>query len=170
MQRLRLPQREAAAAWWSSVLPRGHQQLGLQIQAHGPRPTDQCRLTVQRMYKRQLRNAPPRLRSNVGFTAVSSRFVGCVAVRSDHLCGVWQFSERNEPRLLQVIGTSDIATCVSTRQVAITVMGGGSVPPAAVSDILSAHVCACVRSPHILGEVLVASESGVTNLWTVGRG
>lgn len=63
----------------------------------------------------------------------------CVAVRSDHLCGVWRFSERNEPRLLQVINTREVATCISV-------------------------------SPHVLGEVLVASESGAANLWTVGRG
>ncbi|XP_040012919.1 TATA box-binding protein-associated factor RNA polymerase I subunit C isoform X2 [Xiphias gladius] len=63
----------------------------------------------------------------------------CVAVRSDHLCGVWRFSERNEPRLLQVVNTREVATCISV-------------------------------SPHILGEVLVASESGAANLWTVGKG
>ncbi|XP_042337135.1 TATA box-binding protein-associated factor RNA polymerase I subunit C-like, partial [Plectropomus leopardus] len=63
----------------------------------------------------------------------------CVAVRSHHLCGVWRFSERNEPRLLQVVNTREVATCISV-------------------------------SPHILGEVLVASESGAAHLWTVGRG
>ncbi|XP_059214693.1 TATA box-binding protein-associated factor RNA polymerase I subunit C [Centropristis striata] len=63
----------------------------------------------------------------------------CVAVRSDHLCGVWRFSETNAPRLLQVVNTREVATCVSV-------------------------------SPHVLGEVLVASESGAANLWTVGRG
>ncbi|KAK2818829.1 hypothetical protein Q5P01_024390 [Channa striata] len=63
----------------------------------------------------------------------------CVAVRSDHLCGVWRLSERNEPRLLQVVKTREVATCITV-------------------------------SPHILGEVLVASESGAANLWTVGRG
>ncbi|XP_061555070.1 uncharacterized protein taf1c isoform X2 [Phycodurus eques] len=63
----------------------------------------------------------------------------CVSVRSDHLCGVWKFSEREEPRLLQVVNTKEVFTCVSV-------------------------------SPHILGEVLVASESGTTNLWTVGKG
>ncbi|KAM4719852.1 TATA box-binding protein-associated factor, RNA polymerase I, subunit C isoform 1-T1 [Anableps anableps] len=63
----------------------------------------------------------------------------CVAVRSDHLCGVWRFSERIEPCLLQVVNTKAAATCVSV-------------------------------SPHILGDVLVASESGAANLWTVGRG
>ncbi|KAM6975900.1 uncharacterized protein taf1c [Tautogolabrus adspersus] len=63
----------------------------------------------------------------------------CVAVRSDYLCGVWRLSETNEPRLLQVINTKEVATCISV-------------------------------SPHVLGEVLVASESGVVNLWTVGRG
>ncbi|XP_033501972.2 TATA box-binding protein-associated factor, RNA polymerase I, subunit C [Epinephelus lanceolatus] len=63
----------------------------------------------------------------------------CVAVRSDHLCGVWRFSERDEPRLLQVVNTREVATCISV-------------------------------SPHVLGEVLVASESGAANLWTVGRG
>ncbi|TDH01796.1 hypothetical protein EPR50_G00166360 [Perca flavescens] len=63
----------------------------------------------------------------------------CVAVRSDHLCGVWRFSERNEPRLLQVVNTREVATCINV-------------------------------SPHVLGEVLVASESGAANLWTVGKG
>ncbi|XP_034457395.1 TATA box-binding protein-associated factor RNA polymerase I subunit C isoform X1 [Hippoglossus hippoglossus] len=63
----------------------------------------------------------------------------CVAVRSDHLCGVWRFSEGNDPRLLQVVNTAEVATCVSA-------------------------------SPHVLGEVLVASESGAANLWTVGKG
>ncbi|KAF6725827.1 TATA box-binding protein-associated factor, RNA polymerase I, subunit C [Oryzias melastigma] len=63
----------------------------------------------------------------------------CAAVRSDHLCGVWRFSERNEPRLLQVINTSELSTCINV-------------------------------SPHVLGEVLVASESGAADLWTVGRG
>ncbi|GAA6223583.1 TATA box-binding protein-associated factor RNA polymerase I subunit C [Lates japonicus] len=63
----------------------------------------------------------------------------CVAVRSDRLCGVWRFSERDEPRLLQVVNTSEVATCISV-------------------------------SPHILGEVLVASESRAVNLWTVGKG
>uniref|UniRef100_A0A1A8LNY3 TATA box binding protein (TBP)-associated factor, RNA polymerase I, C, 110kDa n=2 Tax=Nothobranchius pienaari TaxID=704102 RepID=A0A1A8LNY3_9TELE len=63
----------------------------------------------------------------------------CVAVRSDRLCGVWRFSETNNPRLLQVVRTKEVLTCVSA-------------------------------SPHILGEVLVASESGAANLWTVGKG
>ncbi|XP_058472746.1 TATA box-binding protein-associated factor, RNA polymerase I, subunit C [Solea solea] len=64
----------------------------------------------------------------------------CVAVRSDYLCGVWRFSGGGEqPRLLQAVNTTEVATCVTA-------------------------------SPHVLGEVLVASESGVVNLWTVGRG
>uniref|UniRef100_A0A3Q4GCD9 Wu:fj64h06 n=1 Tax=Neolamprologus brichardi TaxID=32507 RepID=A0A3Q4GCD9_NEOBR len=63
----------------------------------------------------------------------------CVAVRSDYLCGVWRFSERNEPQALQVVSTSEVTTCISA-------------------------------SPHVLGEVLVASESGAANLWTVGKG
>uniref|UniRef100_A0A1A7X8M9 TATA box binding protein (TBP)-associated factor, RNA polymerase I, C, 110kDa n=2 Tax=Iconisemion striatum TaxID=60296 RepID=A0A1A7X8M9_9TELE len=63
----------------------------------------------------------------------------CVAVRSDRLCGVWRFSETNNPRLLQVVRTKEVLTCVSV-------------------------------SPHVLGEVLVASESGAVNLWTVGKG
>uniref|UniRef100_A0A3P8TWB7 Wu:fj64h06 n=1 Tax=Amphiprion percula TaxID=161767 RepID=A0A3P8TWB7_AMPPE len=58
----------------------------------------------------------------------------CVGVRSDYFCGVWRFSETNEPRLLQVVETAEVST------------------------------------PHILGEVLVASESGAVKLWTVGRG
>nr|XP_020456839.1 TATA box-binding protein-associated factor RNA polymerase I subunit C isoform X2 [Monopterus albus] len=62
----------------------------------------------------------------------------CVAVRLDRLCGVWRLSERSEPRLMQVVNTRELATCVSV-------------------------------SPHVLGEVLVASESGAVNLWTVGR-
>ncbi|XP_075935802.1 uncharacterized protein taf1c isoform X2 [Anarhichas minor] len=63
----------------------------------------------------------------------------CVAVRSDRLCGVWRFAETDKPRLLQVVNTREVATCVSV-------------------------------SPHVLGEVLVASESGAANLWSVGRG
>lgn len=42
-------------------------------------------------------------------------FAGCVAVRSDHLCGVWRFSESDKPRLLQVINTTEVATCISAR-------------------------------------------------------
>ncbi|XP_051907044.1 TATA box-binding protein-associated factor, RNA polymerase I, subunit C-like [Hippocampus zosterae] len=63
----------------------------------------------------------------------------CVAVRSDRLCGLWRFGDREEPRLLQVVNTKEVATCVTV-------------------------------SPHVLGEVLVASESGIVNLWTVGKG
>ncbi|XP_041666699.1 TATA box-binding protein-associated factor RNA polymerase I subunit C [Cheilinus undulatus] len=63
----------------------------------------------------------------------------CVAVRSDYFCGVWKFVETNEPQLLQVVNTREVATCIGV-------------------------------SPHVLGEVLVASESGVVNLWTVGKG
>ncbi|CAK6978006.1 TATA box-binding protein-associated factor RNA polymerase I subunit C [Scomber scombrus] len=63
----------------------------------------------------------------------------CVAVRSDHLCGVWRLNQSSEPRLLQVINTREVATCVSV-------------------------------SPHVLGEVLVANESGAANLWSVGKG
>ncbi|TNN53577.1 TATA box-binding protein-associated factor, RNA polymerase I, subunit C [Liparis tanakae] len=63
----------------------------------------------------------------------------CVAVRSDRLCGVWRVGERNAPRLLQVIDTREVATCISA-------------------------------SPHVLGEVLVATERGAANLWSVGRG
>ncbi|CAJ1071104.1 TATA box-binding protein-associated factor RNA polymerase I subunit C isoform X1 [Xyrichtys novacula] len=63
----------------------------------------------------------------------------CVAVRSDYLCGVWGFSETDEPHLHQVVKTRKVATCISV-------------------------------SPHVLGEVLVASESGAANLWTVGKG
>ncbi|XP_068429800.1 TATA box-binding protein-associated factor, RNA polymerase I, subunit C isoform X2 [Clinocottus analis] len=63
----------------------------------------------------------------------------CVAVRSERLCGVWRVGEQNAPRLLQVVDTREVATCVSA-------------------------------SPHVLGEVLVANESGAANLWSVGRG
>ncbi|KAK5900479.1 hypothetical protein CgunFtcFv8_025437 [Champsocephalus gunnari] len=63
----------------------------------------------------------------------------CVAVRSDHLCGVWRFSEGDKPQLMEVVNTQEVATCISV-------------------------------SPHVLGEVLVASESGAVDLWTVGRG
>uniref|UniRef100_UPI003AB07F6B uncharacterized protein taf1c n=1 Tax=Centroberyx gerrardi TaxID=166262 RepID=UPI003AB07F6B len=65
--------------------------------------------------------------------------VCCVAVRSDHLCGVWRFGETDEPRVLQVVRSREPACCVSV-------------------------------SPHVLGEVLVASESGAANLWTIGKG
>ncbi|XP_077478866.1 TATA box-binding protein-associated factor RNA polymerase I subunit C [Stigmatopora argus] len=63
----------------------------------------------------------------------------CTAVRSDYYCGVWRFSETEEPRLLQVLNTAEPATCVNV-------------------------------SPHVLGEILVASESGKTHLWTIGKG
>ncbi|KAK9532925.1 hypothetical protein VZT92_010285 [Zoarces viviparus] len=63
----------------------------------------------------------------------------CVAVRSDRLCGVWRFAETDKPRLLQVVNTREVATCINV-------------------------------SPHVLGEILVASESGAANLWNVGRG
>ncbi|KAI4816483.1 hypothetical protein KUCAC02_008809 [Chaenocephalus aceratus] len=56
----------------------------------------------------------------------------CVAVRSDHLCGVWRFSEGDKPQLMEVVNTKEVATCIR--------------------------------------EVLVASESGAVDLWTVGRG
>lgn len=46
-------------------------------------------------------------------------FAGCVAVRSDYLCGVWRFSERNEPQALQVVSTSEVATCISARLVTV---------------------------------------------------
>ncbi|XP_070707200.1 uncharacterized protein taf1c isoform X1 [Pempheris klunzingeri] len=72
-------------------------------------------------------------------SAVSLFNDSCVGVRSDHLCGVWRSSESSKPRLLQVINTREVATCISV-------------------------------SPHVLGEVLVASESGAAHLWTVGRG
>lgn len=42
-------------------------------------------------------------------------FIGCVAVRSDHLCGVWRFAETVKPRLLQAINTTEVATCISVR-------------------------------------------------------
>ncbi|XP_034047664.1 TATA box-binding protein-associated factor RNA polymerase I subunit C [Thalassophryne amazonica] len=63
----------------------------------------------------------------------------CVGVRSDYLCGLWRFHETNEPRLLEVVKTKEVVTCVSV-------------------------------SPHVSGEVLVTSESGAANLWTVGKG
>ncbi|XP_077593392.1 TATA box-binding protein-associated factor, RNA polymerase I, subunit C isoform X2 [Stigmatopora nigra] len=63
----------------------------------------------------------------------------CTAVRSDYYCGVWRFSQMEEPRLLQVLNTAELATCVNV-------------------------------SPHVLGEILVASESGKTHLWTIGKG
>nr|XP_061800158.1 TATA box-binding protein-associated factor, RNA polymerase I, subunit C-like [Nerophis lumbriciformis] len=65
--------------------------------------------------------------------------ISCVSLRSDYCCGVWRFSETEEPRLLQVVNTAEVATCVNV-------------------------------SPHVLGEILVASKSGKTHLWTVGKG
>ncbi|CAN9504705.1 unnamed protein product [Ophioblennius macclurei] len=62
-----------------------------------------------------------------------------VGVRLDHLCGIWRFSEEEEPHLLEAVNTSELGTCISV-------------------------------SPHISGEVLVASESGAATLWTVGKG
>ncbi|KAM9841509.1 uncharacterized protein taf1c [Aulostomus maculatus] len=67
----------------------------------------------------------------------------CAAVRLDYLCGVWSFnSVWNESN------TPHLLQVITTRE-----------------------VTTCVNvSPHILGEVLVASESGAINLWTVGKG
>ncbi|XP_028318999.1 TATA box-binding protein-associated factor, RNA polymerase I, subunit C isoform X1 [Gouania willdenowi] len=80
------------------------------------------------------------LKGSVRQLSCSSLFNDCcVGVRSDYFCGVWRFNEINDPRLLQVVNTTDVASCISV-------------------------------SPHILGEVLVASESGVADLWTVGKG
>ena len=59
-------------------------------------------------------------------------FAGCVAVRSDDLCGVWRFSESNEPRLLQVVNTKEVATCVSVRLVIIRTERGFQAPSAAM--------------------------------------
>lgn len=42
-----------------------------------------------------------------------------MAVRSDYLCGVWRFSERNEPQALQVVSTSEVVTCISARLVTV---------------------------------------------------
>ncbi|KAM3599291.1 uncharacterized protein V6R79_003281 [Siganus canaliculatus] len=79
------------------------------------------------------------LKSPVRQISTSSLFnESCVAVRADHLCGVWRFREESKPHLLQVVNTKEVATCISS-------------------------------SPHVLGEVLVASESGAANLWTVGK-
>lgn len=63
------------------------------------------------------------------------RFIGCVAVRSNHLCGVWRFGESNEPRLLQVVDTKEVATCINVRLVIIRVyevtsLDGGLIPSA----------------------------------------
>ncbi|XP_054875392.1 TATA box-binding protein-associated factor RNA polymerase I subunit C isoform X2 [Amphiprion ocellaris] len=81
-----------------------------------------------------------RLKGSIRQISCSSLFTQCcVGVRSDYFCGVWRFSETNEPRLLQVVETAKVSTCINV-------------------------------SPHILGEVLVASESGAVKLWTVGRG
>ncbi|KAM7393311.1 hypothetical protein PAMA_008117 [Pampus argenteus] len=73
----------------------------------------------------------------------------CVAVRSDYFCGVWRFSESNEPRLLQVVNTKEVATCINVRLVIIRIEQG---------------------TERDEGDVLVASESGAAHLWTVGRG
>lgn len=51
----------------------------------------------------------------VGADALGLCVAGCVAVRSDHRCGVWRFGEEVEPRLLQVVDTGERATCVSSR-------------------------------------------------------
>lgn len=50
-------------------------------------------------------------------------------------------------------------------------MGRFLLPPPGLTDV-NADVEALlpVLSPHILGEVLVASEGGGAGLWTVGRG
>lgn len=48
-------------------------------------------------------------------TAFCLLSAGCVAVRSDRLCGVWRFGEQDVPRLLQVVNTREVTTCVSVR-------------------------------------------------------
>ncbi|KAJ3605184.1 hypothetical protein NHX12_027234 [Muraenolepis orangiensis] len=68
-----------------------------------------------------------------------STLLSCVAVRSDYLCGVWRCNEVDKPKVLQVIKTTQPATCITA-------------------------------SPHVLGEVLLADESGSVHLWTVGKG
>lgn len=50
-------------------------------------------------------------------SSTSCWIAACVAVRLDHLYGVWQINEGIEPRLMQVIDTQDVATCVSVRWV-----------------------------------------------------
>ncbi|XP_029025695.1 TATA box-binding protein-associated factor RNA polymerase I subunit C [Betta splendens] len=88
-------------------------------------------------------SSPPlshQLKGPIRQISSSSLFNECfTAVRSDRLCGVWSFSETKEPRLLQVVNTKDVVTCVNI-------------------------------SPHVIGEVLVTSESGAANLWTIGKG
>ncbi|XP_060916988.1 TATA box-binding protein-associated factor RNA polymerase I subunit C [Labrus mixtus] len=43
--------------------------------------------------------------------------------------------------------------------------------PCLLQAVNTKEVATCISvSPHVLGEVLVASESGAVNLWTVGRG
>lgn len=46
-------------------------------------------------------------------------------------------------------------------------MGRFLLPPPGLADV---EALLPVLSPHILGEVLVASEGGGAGLWTVGRG
>ncbi|KAM9820223.1 TATA box-binding protein-associated factor RNA polymerase I subunit C-like [Neosynchiropus ocellatus] len=82
-------------------------------------------------YRVQLK-APVR---QISFASLSSEH--CVAVRSDHFCGVWKYIENRDPCLLQVVNTKEKASCISA-------------------------------SPHVLGEVLVASERGSAHLWSAG--
>ncbi|XP_053709486.1 uncharacterized protein taf1c isoform X3 [Synchiropus splendidus] len=88
--------------------------------------------TTSSPYRVQLQ-APVR---QISFASLSSEH--CVAVRSDHVCGVWKYSENQDPCLLQAVKTKEKASCISA-------------------------------SPHVLGEVLVASESGAAHLWTAGK-
>lgn len=92
----------------------------------------------------------------------------CVGVRSDYFCGVWRFSERDEPRLMQVINTKEAATCINVRLVTIRKLL--SFLCSVMKGVQVRYSLVCVVSPHVLGEVLVASESGAANLWTVGKG
>lgn len=104
-------------------------QVALQHQRGGSSSVDTSRSSFSFQLKGSIRQI-----------SCSSLFTQCcVGVRSDYFCGVWRFSETNEPRLLQVVKTAEVSTCINV-------------------------------SPHILGEVLVASESGAVKLWTVGRG
>lgn len=74
---------------------------------------------------------------------------------------------------MQVVNTREVATCVSIRWVTVREEQGITTEFWSSNGRKVVHVPSsllCVVSPHVLGEVLVVSESGAAKLWTVGRG
>ncbi|XP_055009866.1 TATA box-binding protein-associated factor, RNA polymerase I, subunit C isoform X2 [Boleophthalmus pectinirostris] len=68
----------------------------------------------------------------------------CVAVRSLYHCGVWRLTSAQQPYLLQ---------------------------PHLLQALSTTEALSCTSlSPHVVGELLVAGESGAAHLWRLGHG